>query len=655
MRLEKQRPCIQSIINCYDIRVDSNICFYNYPIASSQDITLEKKTHRLILTARPDEFEKLPPKCNACGTILQTENATLSGYVPEEKFISSVQENMLDKLMCYGCFQLRFYNKSVAPRLNTEDVLSQLRHLRQRKALILYVVDMFDVEGTMFSNILQVIGKRKRLIIVGNKVDRLPQDEKKPVLQLEHMKDVLKETCYRNGLENCNFRDICLISAKSGYGIQNLVEKINKHRDVDMDVYLVGCANTGKSTLYNSLVNLLNVHKTTGLPSQAIEHHLPGTTNSLVREGISMRRLKRMEKRLTSSPWEVDEEYQFDDDVLELVGHKTELPQKKNKERKNILTDETKSIQKRALEFVDPEVVREKPCYIYDTPGIMNESQIIQYLTPDEINYLCPERWIVPRTVLMNPGNCIFIGGIARFDFNEITRGKLGQHGDEEDNSLVPSAESIFVTVMTSPNLPIHVTITETADEKYEKLFVNDILRLPQGSTERFEEFPSLLPQEYTIVGNGLNKNACDIVLHGVGWLSIASVVQSKAKFVLRTPNGKGQSLREKPLLPYSVRKKAGRGVVYRGYVNNRMYGHSRKSSPQFVRVFQTQNDAVYSWKMKVKQKLKTEKYALKEEKRLKRLERGVILGKMKQLANKEKQFKDLEDKEYLQLQEKPL
>lgn len=72
----------------------------------------------------------------------------------------------------------------------------------------------------------------------------------------------------------------------------------------------------------------------------------------------------------------MDEEYQFGDDVLELVGHKTELPQKKNKERKNILTDGTKSIQKRALEFVDPEVVREKPCYIYDTPGIMNESQV---------------------------------------------------------------------------------------------------------------------------------------------------------------------------------------------------------------------------------------------------------------------------------------
>ena len=31
---------------------------------------------------------------------------------------------------------------------------------------------------------------------------------------------------------------------------------------------------------------------------------------------------------------------------------------------------------------------------------------------------------------------------------------------------------------MVSPNIPGHITVTETADEKYERLFVNDILKV---------------------------------------------------------------------------------------------------------------------------------------------------------------------------------
>lgn len=58
------------------------------------------------------------------------------------------------------------------------------------------------------------------------------------------------------------------------------------------------------------------------------------------------------------------------------------------------------------------------------------------------------------------------------------------------------------------------------------------------------------------MIGRNRNINACDLVLHGTGWLSIAAILEGRVNLVLSTPNGEGQSLRDTPLLPYSVRQK---------------------------------------------------------------------------------------------------
>lgn len=303
-----QRSCITIITNHFKERLE---CTNHFNINTrafliKQPLQEDQVVHHVVLRADPDQFERLPPKCAACGVILQTSYESAIGFIPKAKFLDSIQEGTVKNLVCYECFRLRHHNEGqVVPRLQNFEICDQLKHLRRRKALVLYTLDIFDIEGTLVPNLLQLIGKRKRLIVVGNKIDRIPRDSKKPLEQLEHMKDILKNICFENGIEESNFRDICLVSAKTGYGLHPLIQKINKHRDVNMDVYIVGCANTGKSTLYNLIVNLLNVHKSSDLPNQAIEHHAPGSTLSLVREDISMRRLQRMAWRLNQDPWEV--------------------------------------------------------------------------------------------------------------------------------------------------------------------------------------------------------------------------------------------------------------------------------------------------------------------------------------------------------------
>ncbi|XP_066929987.1 uncharacterized protein YqeH-like [Clytia hemisphaerica] len=604
----------------------------------------------VVFAVKPNEFEKLPPKCASCGVILQTEYESSAGYVPSKKLDESMKDDVLSRLSCMSCFQLQSYNKPLAKRISNGEVINQLKHLRQQKALILYVVDMFDLEGTMFKNLQQVIGNKKRIILVGNKCDRLPQDNPKASKQLEHMKDILKQTCFEYSLDkDCNFRDICLVSSKSGYGMLSLVEKISKHRDMDMDVYLVGCTNTGKTSLYNLLMNLLNVHKDEILPPQGIVHHLPGSTNSLIRHDISMRRLVRLKDRLKNDPWEFEREWKVDEDLENFITQK-EYASLQNLDAKapvpRMLEDKSKkSVEPFKLEIVDEEYLKrkqkeKKQNYLYDTPGILNETQIVRHFNSSEINYLSPQKWIVPRSFLIKPGGCLFIGGFARFDYHNIHWPKRMIGSEEDASDPVNSALPIYVTLMVSPNVPGHVTITETADEKYEKLFVNGVLGLPEGGQERFDEFPPLKPIKYTTVGQSRNTNCCDVALHGVGWLSISAATEGRVTFSVHTPNGEGQSMRRTPLLPFTVRKKEGRGVAYRGHVNRNMYSSSRQKSPQFTRLFQHQNQPVYEWKAKIREKIKFDRKQIKEEKRIDRLKSGVLLGKFKRLAEKEEQLR---------------
>ncbi|XP_065649177.1 nitric oxide-associated protein 1 isoform X2 [Hydra vulgaris] len=620
------RICVKTVVSNYTQRI--------YLAKFETEEIDQLKPHKLILTVRPNEFEKLPPKCSSCGSILQTSEPLKNGFLVKEKFLESIKQNQLHRLQCVSCFKLRHYNNRLSSPLPNNEIIDQLMHIRSTSSLILYVVDMFDIEGTLMDKVLSYIGKRKRIIIVGNKIDRFPKEHGvKGEVQLERMKDLLKHICFQRGLEGCNFRDICLISAKTGFGLETLVKKISKHREVDMDIYLVGCTNVGKSSLYNLLQNMLNVHMSKRLPPQAIVHYTPVTTVSLLRSDISMRRLWRLQDRLKKGPWEVEKEYSFDGNFLEFLGvNKPELtPELK-------LIESSNALKEKKVELVDEEELfkEKKQCFIYDTPGVYNSSQLLQFLTVEEMHKLYPELWIVPRTFLLQPGSCLFIGGLARLDYNSISK----IESDSANIQLAKSAESIFVTVMMSPSVPCHPTVIESADVKYEKLFVNNVLEVPIGNELRYKEFPRLLPKTYQVIGKNLNINACDLVLHGLGWLSVASVFNTKVELTLHTPNGIGQELREKPLLPFSVRSKEGRGQMYRGHFNRRLYGHTRKRNPEFVQVFHEQNQAVYAWNKKIEEKFVRERALIKEEKRLKQLEEGVVLGKWKTLTEKEEKFK---------------
>ena len=61
---------------------------------------------------------------------------------------------------------------------------------------------------------------------------------------------MVKRTARKYGLEA---EEVVLISAHKGWGIDALLESINRFRN-HQDVYIVGTTNVGKSTLINKLI-----------------------------------------------------------------------------------------------------------------------------------------------------------------------------------------------------------------------------------------------------------------------------------------------------------------------------------------------------------------------------------------------------------------
>lgn len=108
-----------------------------------------------------------------------------------------------------------------------------------------------DFPCSVFTELSEILGKKRPVFIVGNKVDLIPRDHPN---YLNHIKDCLRTEAMKMGFEEKSIRHISLISAKTGYGIEELITKLHSVWRYNGDVYLIGCTNVGKSSLFNALL-----------------------------------------------------------------------------------------------------------------------------------------------------------------------------------------------------------------------------------------------------------------------------------------------------------------------------------------------------------------------------------------------------------------
>ena len=227
-----------------------------------------------VLEPTASEFIQVPDKtlqpCRGCGVMLQVQDPNRLGYLPDR-----------DMKVCQRCFQLTHYNDALNLTVSTQDYVRMLSELKTKRALILLMVDVLDFPSSLFPDLHQLLSHRSVVLIVGNKTDLL-SDAEKGEIWTKYSEFILSEA-KRSSLQGCKIKGVHFISAKTGHGMDKLVDYIMKDWGNRGDIYLLGCTNVGKSSLFNQLMKLICGSDKLDHTSPATISRWPGTTLDLLK------------------------------------------------------------------------------------------------------------------------------------------------------------------------------------------------------------------------------------------------------------------------------------------------------------------------------------------------------------------------------------
>uniref|UniRef100_A0A3B5MIS2 Uncharacterized protein n=1 Tax=Xiphophorus couchianus TaxID=32473 RepID=A0A3B5MIS2_9TELE len=447
--------------------------------------------------------------CSGCGALLHCAAADLPGFLPSEKFKVLMAAGKLGGATCQRCHLLTHHHKALHLQLTRDQYRDVVRRVRARKALVLLVVDLLDLPGSLVLDLPDLVGTNKQVVVLGNKVDLLPADAPN---YLQRLKRHLAWCCQDAGF-GPQVADLHLISAKTGFGLEALVSALQRSWSYKGDVFLVGGANAGKSTLFNAL-----------LESDYCRSAAVGAL-----------------RRATISPWPTTLELlKFpitNPTPYRMFRRQNRLKEALQQTEAELPADELRRLQRLGRHGYLAVGSHDKPSandlkdahWLYDTPGILRERD----LQDQEVRFVVPTRAIVPRTFVLKPGMTLFVGALARIDFLQLQGRK-----------------SCWFSVLASSQVPVHVTGLEKAASVYERHAGHALLGVPAGGSERMQRFPALVPQDFNLEGRGYLEAAADITLSSA-WVAVTAMSGERVELRVHGPEAAGFGLRTPPLLPH--------------------------------------------------------------------------------------------------------
>jgi ribosome biogenesis GTPase A len=167
----------------------------------------------------------------------------------------------------------------------------------------------------------------------------------------------------------------------------------------------------------------------------------------------------------------------------------------------------------------------------YDSPGIMDPSHLWSRLRIDELRSILPVARVKPVSYRLSVGQSVLLGAMVRFDMTD--------------------GRPFFLTVFVSPNVTVHVTDTLKTEALLQKHAGG--LFTPPFTPDRHEVFRlQSTPKTFALQGAGWMQSAQDIVIPGLGWVSVTGC--GPVSFDVYTPVGLTPTIRP-PLLPFETRR----------------------------------------------------------------------------------------------------
>lgn len=135
--------------------------------------------------------------------------------------------------------------------------------------------------------------------------------------------------------------------------------------------------------------------------------------------------------------------------------------------------------------------------FLVDTPGIINEHQITNYLGKNSLDVIVAKDEIRPETYQLNPKQVLFISGLVRMRYIDGPRTSF--------------------TLYFSNRVNIHRTKLEREEELVASHMGRDFLCPP--TTEELENIDSFTTEKIT-----LYEGKQDIVIEGFGWITVNDI-----------------------------------------------------------------------------------------------------------------------------------
>ncbi|CAO3671756.1 unnamed protein product [Rhizopus stolonifer] len=408
-------------------------------------------------------------------------------------------------MICQRCHELHYHHKSTTEStpafLRSSQQYGSLEFLKTKQApLVVAVCDVTDLPGSL-GDLPELLSHNPgaRVHLAVNKFDILPKSSRR---HEQRIRDWIVQHVKSLGLSTAQIASVNLISAKKGWGVTGLMHRLVDDRRPTDDIYLIGCTNVGKSALVNRFMSQIR--------------------GRLDQEGRRLKEELKSRYQITSSAIPGTTM-----GTIKIPLHVLGMSADGNKE----------DWEKRRL------MVRER--HLVDTPGVINENQLIHQLSFKDQKNIVNQSELNPITFKLEPGKSLLLKPLVRID-------------------LLESSDPVLFTLFT-PLMP-HITRTEKLPPAYALEYKAHSRPVKDTAILRSD---SLAPIEDTVrVSNSHSSHAAvDFSFAGIGWVSLTGLFRD-AKFRIWIPKGldptKVFSLRDPPLLPYefrgSIRKFYGSG-----------------------------------------------------------------------------------------------
>ncbi|VWU50968.1 GTP-binding protein, putative [Hepatocystis sp. ex Piliocolobus tephrosceles] len=134
------------------------------------------------------------------------------------------------------------------------NIMNNLIKKMKRKSLVLYLIDITNIENTILPE-LYIGCKNKDINIIWlvNKIDCLPKSTDIAIIKI-WFRNMVRQ------IKNCHINDLLFISALKCYNYDMLEERMKYYIDLEKgtDIYIVGCVNVGKSSFINAFLRFIN-------------------------------------------------------------------------------------------------------------------------------------------------------------------------------------------------------------------------------------------------------------------------------------------------------------------------------------------------------------------------------------------------------------